>query len=699
MVLGGHGDQMVPVVSATTVGGVPLEQLTTKARLARDGRAHAQGGRRARQPARHIRLVRARRGGGADGRRRSVSTRSACSRAPRTSRASTGSTASTWACPSCSVQPGSRRSCPSGSRPTRRRCSAPRPPPCARWSACCADRRTPTLTGHRSLRALNRPASTLPHMDLGLTGRTAIVCGASSGMGLAISKALRAEGANVVMFARRADLLEQEANADRRRARRGRSHATGRRGSARHGRRRRLRRCRRARAERRWPTSGPAVGMTPEAVSAAVELLLIGHVRLVERCLPYLRTSGHGRIVAIESTSVKEPLPNLALSNAVRPGVVGWLKTLARELGPGRRHRQRDRARADRHRPLPAGLSRRAFGGRPRDDRAAPDRLTGRDRDRRLLPRLGRRGIRHRCRHPRRRRLHPRAALSMRRRLTGASCSGRRRSWSRWPSCCWRQPGSIRPARSCSSRTRRSRSTARSRSRAASASTDRGGIYYVDVTVRRARWLERLLPFTRPDGTTHGAGARAAPARARASRSGGASRSTEMARSEEVAAAVALRRRATTSTPQPRGAIVEGIDPSAPAVSVLKDGDVIVEAAGKRVRTTGDLRRAVGTVEPGESVALRLRRDGRQRELTVRTMQAPDDPSRPIIGIRVAQAADIELPRQGRHRSRRRRRAVGRAAVRARRPAGARQGHRPRLPRRRDRRAGARRHRRARSAA
>ena len=74
--------------------------------------------------------------------------------------------------------------------------------------------------------------------------------------------------------------------------------------------------------------------MTPEAVAAAVELLLTGHVRLVERSLPHLRASGRGRIVAIESSSVKEPLPNLALSNAVRPGVVGWLKTLARELGP-----------------------------------------------------------------------------------------------------------------------------------------------------------------------------------------------------------------------------------------------------------------------------------------------------------------------------------------------------------------------------
>src|SRR5215207_9353675 len=48
-------------------------------------------------------------------------------------------------------------------------------------------------------------------MDLGLRGRTAIVCGASSGMGLAVAEALAAEGANVAMFARRRDVLEPEA--------------------------------------------------------------------------------------------------------------------------------------------------------------------------------------------------------------------------------------------------------------------------------------------------------------------------------------------------------------------------------------------------------------------------------------------------------------------------------------------------------
>jgi 3-oxoacyl-[acyl-carrier protein] reductase len=65
-----------------------------------------------------------------------------------------------------------------------------------------------------------------------------------------------------------------------------------------------------------------------------VELLLLSATRLTLLCLPHLRASGHGRIVAITSSSVREPIPGLALSNAVRPGLVGWLKTLARELGP-----------------------------------------------------------------------------------------------------------------------------------------------------------------------------------------------------------------------------------------------------------------------------------------------------------------------------------------------------------------------------
>jgi 3-oxoacyl-[acyl-carrier protein] reductase len=171
-------------------------------------------------------------------------------------------------------------------------------------------------------------------MDLGLRGRTAIVCGASSGMGLAIAEALAAEGANVAMFARRRDLLEREA--ERIEALAVRGDVTVPNDLARlvettvgafggidvlvnNG---------------GGPPPGPAAGVADEAVESAVELLLLSAIRPTNLCLPHLEASGRGRIVNVESSSVRAPLDNLALSNALRPGVVGWMKTLAREVGP-----------------------------------------------------------------------------------------------------------------------------------------------------------------------------------------------------------------------------------------------------------------------------------------------------------------------------------------------------------------------------
>jgi 3-oxoacyl-[acyl-carrier protein] reductase len=82
------------------------------------------------------------------------------------------------------------------------------------------------------------------------------------------------------------------------------------------------------------PPRGPAAGLTAEEVESAVALLLVSAIRLTELALPQLRQSPAGRIINVESSSVRDPIDNLALSNIVRPGVVGWAKTLARELGP-----------------------------------------------------------------------------------------------------------------------------------------------------------------------------------------------------------------------------------------------------------------------------------------------------------------------------------------------------------------------------
>jgi 3-oxoacyl-[acyl-carrier protein] reductase len=171
-------------------------------------------------------------------------------------------------------------------------------------------------------------------MDLGLRGRTAIVCGGSAGMGLASAESLAAEGANVVMFARRRDPLEREAD---------RLGALAVRGDLTNPRdlQRLLERTIDAFGgvdvlvnNSGGPPRARAVDLTDEAVEEAVELLLLSAVRLTRLCLPYLGKSGRGRVITITSSSVREPIDNLALSNAVRPGVVGWLKTLAREVGP-----------------------------------------------------------------------------------------------------------------------------------------------------------------------------------------------------------------------------------------------------------------------------------------------------------------------------------------------------------------------------
>jgi 3-oxoacyl-[acyl-carrier protein] reductase len=77
-----------------------------------------------------------------------------------------------------------------------------------------------------------------------------------------------------------------------------------------------------------------AVDVDDEALQRALELLFFSAIRLTLLCLPHLRASGHGRVINIESSSIREPIPALALSNAVRPGVAGWMKTLAGEVGP-----------------------------------------------------------------------------------------------------------------------------------------------------------------------------------------------------------------------------------------------------------------------------------------------------------------------------------------------------------------------------
>ena len=171
-------------------------------------------------------------------------------------------------------------------------------------------------------------------MDLGLKGRTALVFGASSGLGLASAEALANEGANVTMFARRRDELERQADRIGALAVRGDvtlpqdlERAVAKTIEAfsgldilvwNHG----------------GPPPGGATDVTSDSVEQAIELMVQPLVRLVPLVQPHLEASEGGRIVAITSLAAKEPTAHLALSNMFRPSVHGYLKTLADELGP-----------------------------------------------------------------------------------------------------------------------------------------------------------------------------------------------------------------------------------------------------------------------------------------------------------------------------------------------------------------------------
>lgn len=200
-------------------------------------------------------------------------------------------------------------------------------------------------------------------MDTGLKGRTAVVPGASAGLGLAVARSLAAEGANVVLGGRRGDLVRAEAEklpsavgvevdlTDAGAA----ATLVG------------------AAEEHFGPVDvlvlnggGPPMGrahdFTPEQLTAAVALLVHPHQLLVAAALPGMRERGFGRIVAVGSSGVQQPIDGLVASNAARAALAGYLKTLASEVAadgvtvntvlPGRIDTERvgvlDRANAER---------------------------------------------------------------------------------------------------------------------------------------------------------------------------------------------------------------------------------------------------------------------------------------------------------------------------------------------------------------
>lgn len=175
-------------------------------------------------------------------------------------------------------------------------------------------------------------------MNLDLTGKTAVVCGSTQGLGYASAVELAQIGCNVVLFARNeaslktalatlpcnnqqhsylvADFTDTEAvkNAINGFVKNNTVHIlvnnTG------------------------GPAGGQALSAKPEDFLQAFNNHLINNHHLVQAVAPGMKAAGFGRIINIISTSVKVPLAGLGVSNTIRGAVASWAKTLANELGP-----------------------------------------------------------------------------------------------------------------------------------------------------------------------------------------------------------------------------------------------------------------------------------------------------------------------------------------------------------------------------
>jgi len=175
-------------------------------------------------------------------------------------------------------------------------------------------------------------------MDMGLKDKVACVAAASQGLGKAIAYGLAAEGAKVAICARRPGPLQEAAEeiaaatgaevlpipadvslpiAARRFVNTAAEH---------------FGRLNILVTNAGGPPAGRFLELDTRQWRRAIELTLMSTVNLCYAAIPHLRAAGGGRIIAMTSVSVKQPLDNLMLSNSLRMGIMGLVKTLANEL-------------------------------------------------------------------------------------------------------------------------------------------------------------------------------------------------------------------------------------------------------------------------------------------------------------------------------------------------------------------------------
>jgi 3-oxoacyl-[acyl-carrier protein] reductase len=177
-------------------------------------------------------------------------------------------------------------------------------------------------------------------MDLGLRGKVALVTGASQGLGHAIARELAAEGATVVLSARRAEVLAAAASAlSSETGSRVLSHAAdlSQPGAGTRLVEEAIASCGRVDillANGGGPPSLPFEQTTPAQWDAALRQNLLSALELCRAVLPGMKERRWGRILTLTSISVKQPVDNLVLSNSVRAAVSSFARTLANEVAP-----------------------------------------------------------------------------------------------------------------------------------------------------------------------------------------------------------------------------------------------------------------------------------------------------------------------------------------------------------------------------
>jgi len=176
-------------------------------------------------------------------------------------------------------------------------------------------------------------------MDLKLNGKIALVTGSSSGLGFAAARLLAQEGARVAMNARSPEKLDNAA--ENIRTETGADVLAVRGDLTEHPVAAQVIQA----VVSRWGgldilianAGGPPPGrfemLSDEAWQDALELSFLSQVRLIRAALPYLRQSAAPAVLTVTSYSVKQPIPNLVLSNSVRLATIGLTKTLATEVG------------------------------------------------------------------------------------------------------------------------------------------------------------------------------------------------------------------------------------------------------------------------------------------------------------------------------------------------------------------------------